>query len=491
MTAQTLPPHQQILDGTLRMFVAEGLMLPTGLLTVAFLTRGLGPESYGLYSLAAVIVSWLGWTVTSIYSRSAIKFVSEASDWHPIGSYVLRLSLAAGGGTALLVVLLAPTITDLLGAANLSSYLRLFAIEIVFVCLANGHKTILTGLGNFHARAVITSSHWVLRLILIVLFVELGFSLMGAVLGSVVAAFLELLISRCFIRPSLFLWGRFPLRHFWSTSLPLLLFVINMRLFDKIDLFALKILGGTAADVGIYAAAQNLTLVPGIFALAFSTPLLTILSQLLHSGRQQEAKDLARGAMRVVVLLLPFAGLCAGAAPEIVQFIFGPSFQAAAPLLTLLIFASLAVVMVSIVAAILTAAGKPNWTFSLTAPMLPASILGYWLLIPRLGSLGAAGVTTAVALAGSLTALWSIFQLWRVHLPMSTILRTLLVCAGSYLLASLWHSPGVWLMLKMVVLIPLIPFAYVVIGELGAIEVSLVKSTFRLRTSAGQIRENA
>lgn len=228
MTTQTLASHRQMLDGTVRIFIAESLMLPTGLLTVAFLTRSLGPEIYGIYSLAAVIVSWLSWTVTATYSHSAIKFVSEAPNQQMVGSFVLRFSLAAGCGTALLVVALAPIITDLLGVTNLSGYLRLFAVEIVFVCLANGHKTILTGLGNFHARAVITAGHWVLRLILIVFFVKLGLSLLGAILGSVVAAFLELLISRFFIRPSLFLQEHFPLRQFWSYSLSLFLFVINL-----------------------------------------------------------------------------------------------------------------------------------------------------------------------------------------------------------------------------------------------------------------------
>lgn len=140
MTTQPLPPRQQILDGTVRIFIADGLMLPTGLLTVAFLTRSLGPEVYGLYSLAAVIVSWLTWTVTSIYARSAIKFVSEAPNWQTVGSFVLRLSLVAGCGTTLMVVLLAPVISNLLGAAKLTGYLQLFAIEIVFVCLANSHK---------------------------------------------------------------------------------------------------------------------------------------------------------------------------------------------------------------------------------------------------------------------------------------------------------------------------------------------------------------
>jgi len=483
MTAPKLPPHQQMLEGTVRIFLAEGLMLPTGLLTVAFLTRTLGPETYGIYTLAAAIASWLGWTTTSIYSRSAIKFVSEASDWQTVGSFVLRLSLLAGCGAALLLVLLAPFIADLFDAATLSFYLQLFALEVLFISLSNGHKTILTGLGDFRARSIISSGHWLLRLVLIVLFVELGFSLAGAVLGSVVASFLELLISRFFIRPSLCVQGSFPLRRFWSYSLPLFLFVISMRLFDKLDLFALKMLGGAAADVGIYAAAQNLTLVPGIFAVSFSTPLLTIMTRMLHSGLQQEARDLASGAMRVVVLMLPFAGVCAGAAPEIVQFIFGPAFIPAARLLVVLIFASIALVMISIVAAILTAAGKPSWTISLTAPILPVSVLGYWLTIPRMGPLGAAWVTTVVAFVTCLAAMYLIFQLLRISVSPATILCSIVVCVGANVLASAWPAVGIWLLVKLSILCVAVCGVYLLIGELNLRDVALLRAAFGFQTS--------
>lgn len=48
-----------MLDGTLWIFLSEALVLPTGLLTAAFLTRRLGPEGYGLLTLASVLVAWM------------------------------------------------------------------------------------------------------------------------------------------------------------------------------------------------------------------------------------------------------------------------------------------------------------------------------------------------------------------------------------------------------------------------------------------------
>jgi len=48
-----------MLDGTIRVFLAEVLFLPSGLLTAAFLNRRLGPEGYGMFTKATTLVAWL------------------------------------------------------------------------------------------------------------------------------------------------------------------------------------------------------------------------------------------------------------------------------------------------------------------------------------------------------------------------------------------------------------------------------------------------
>jgi len=48
-----------MLDGTIRVFLAEVLFLPSGLLAAASLNRRLGPEGYGRFTKAATLVAWL------------------------------------------------------------------------------------------------------------------------------------------------------------------------------------------------------------------------------------------------------------------------------------------------------------------------------------------------------------------------------------------------------------------------------------------------
>lgn len=472
---------RQTLDGTVRVFLAEALLIPTGLATAAFLTRRLGPEGYGLFTLAATVVSWVEWSITSVFARATIKFVGEAEDWRPVGAAVTRLHLAASGGATLLLWLLAPPIAALLDAPVLTTYLRLFALDIPLFSLAHAHRNILVGIGSFRERALASAGRWIARLLLIVLLVEAGLSVPGAILGSIGASLVELVIGRFYVRPSLFRRSTFPARQLWGYAVPLFLFAMSLRLYDRLDLLMLKLLGGTVAQAGIYGAAQNLSLVPGIFALSFSPLLLATLTQVVRAGDGPRARAMGRDAMRVVIGLLPVAAMAAGAAPEIVKFVLGSMFLGAAPLLALLIFSALALLMISVATAILTAAGRPGWTFALAGPLVPLAIAGHLLLIPRLGAIGAALVTTLVALAGALAAVLAVYRLWRILPPAPTLVRSSLAGGLAYTLASLWPAPGFLLLVKLPAIGLIIALVLLLLGEFNAREVAAARTVLRWR----------
>src|SRR4030042_4523613 len=84
---------RRLVEGTVGVFLAEALVLPTGLLVAAFLTRRLGPEGYGLFVLSVTVVMWMEFTIASIFSRPTIKFLGESEDWEPIAVTVVRVYL--------------------------------------------------------------------------------------------------------------------------------------------------------------------------------------------------------------------------------------------------------------------------------------------------------------------------------------------------------------------------------------------------------------
>jgi O-antigen/teichoic acid export membrane protein len=475
------PAGSQLLGGTLSIFAAEALLVPVGVLTAAFLSRRFGPEEYGLLTLASVLVVWLESNVAAALSRPAIKLIGDAEDWHTVGSAVLRLYLLAGCGLGLLLWAISNPLAALFGEQALAGYLRLLAIDVPLFCLAQAHRSIIVGLGRFRERAFISASRWVARLLLVVVFVELNGAPASALWGSVCASLVELIICRLYVRPRLFAPAALPVRRLCGYALPLVASALCLSLYGRLDLLLLKALGRSAREAGIYSVAQNLALLPSLFSFAFAPALLSTLSRALRDGRERRARRIGREAMRAVLLLLPVAAITAGAAPELVLLIFGREFLPAATPLRLLIFGSLALLMIAVTTSVMTAAGKLNWTLHTAWPILLGALAGHLMLIPLAGAVGAALVTSAVACAGALMTVWLVYKLWRVAPSAGTLWRVAAVSVAAYALTALLPAPGFLLALKLAGAVLFALLALMLLGEFSAAEISSAWATLRRR----------
>ena len=474
----------RLLSGATWLTLAEALLLPTGFLTLTFLTRQLGADGYGLFALAASLMTWIEWGVNSVFSRTTIKFVSEAADHGAIATAVLRAQLGVSLLATLIVILAAPAIASLLHEPTLTNLLRLFALEIPLINLAQAHQNILAGLGRFGVRATATAVRWTARLLFIVCLVKMGFSISGAILGSLAAMLADLTICRCYVRPSL--WGpsKVPMQSLVGYAAPLFMSALAIRLYAKLDLFALKALGGSAEQAGIYAVAQNLALFGGIMSPALAPILISTISRLLSQGRVSQVKVLCRESMRVVALHIPFASLLLGSAWEIAPTLFGKVFASAAPLFGMLIFATIGTVMIAVASAILTASDKPQWTALLSVPMPMLALLGHWLLIPRLGAIGASATTLAVASLGALAGVAAIYLRWRVPPPGITFGRSCLIGLLAAIVANHWATPGGWLLLKLPILGLAIVGGFWLLGEFSAEDRAMLHAFLRRKGAA-------
>ena len=466
----------RLLEGTALITLAEALILPTGFLTLTFLTRQLGTDGYGLFALAATLVTWIEWGLNSVFSRTTIKFVSEADDPTEVSTAVIKAQLGCGLLAALCVVLAAPAIASLLHEPTLIPLLRLFALEIPLVNLAQAHQNILAGMSKFGARAAATAVRWIVRLVMMVALVSMGFSIVGAILGSLAAMLADLLVCRCYIRPSFWQRSAFPLSALAGYAAPLFLAAFSLRLYAKVDLIAFKALGGSAEQAGIYAVAQNLALFGGVMSPALAPVLIATLSRLLSQNQPEKVPLLSSAAMRVVLLHLPFAGLLIGSAAEIIPMLFGNPFLPAAPLFSLLLLSTIATVMVAVTSAILVASDRPRWTAFLAVPLPVLAIAGHWLVVPRYGALGAAMVTAIVSWLGAIAGILAVYARWRVLPAAMTILR----CAACGVLGAIathyWATPNLWLWAKLPLMALVMLLLLWQLGEISASDIKLFQS---------------
>ena len=308
---------KEVFGGSLRVFVAEAISLPTGLITAAFLARRFGPEGYGVFTLTMAIVAWLEWTLASLFARAAVKLIADADDWKPAGAIVLRMYAVSGLLGFAALWLFAVPLASLMHEPSLTRHLRVLSLDVPLFMVTQAHQQILVGSGAYARRAMVAAWRWTGRMVLVLVLVGAGMSIDGALVAIVGALVLELLAARRFVKPTFRGANAADARTMWTYAVPLFAAAISLRLFDKLDLFVLKALGGSATLAGLYGAAQNLTIIPNLVALSVTTLLLSTLSRAVRAGDMDGARTLATNAIRGVLVLLPFAGAAAGAATAI------------------------------------------------------------------------------------------------------------------------------------------------------------------------------
>ncbi|MEX5217029.1 MAG: lipopolysaccharide biosynthesis protein [Nitrospira sp.] len=433
-------------SGSALIFFADLLMVPTGLATVALLTRWLGPEGYGMFALAASLIAGVEWGLASILSRPTIHGLSHASDWRPVARTVLGWHLALAVAVLAVLWILSRPLAELLREPALFTYLALFACDLPFFLLAQAYRNILTGRGQFAARAVTGASRWLARLVLIVLAVEIGLSISAAIMASIGASLVELAIGRWAVGP-VGSAGASDGAMLKRIALPLVVSAASIMLISKMDLFLIKILGMPVEQAGLYAAAQNLAILPGILGQAVSAVLLSTLTRTKVEGRMAAFRQAAEQSLQVVLCLLPPVAMVAGAASGIALLCFGPAFQEAAPFVSVLMVGAMAQVFMGMLMAVLTANGDWHWTAAIGSALLLLALGGHLWSIPTWGSAGAAAVTSGTMLVGGVFAYVVAQSLRLVRLRIQSLGRALFLGALGWGLATIAPAGPVWLLL--------------------------------------------
>jgi O-antigen/teichoic acid export membrane protein len=472
-------------SGTVMVIAAEALAFPAGLLATILLTRHLPPSEYGALALALAGTAWLEWTVVSLFSRAAWKLIAEADNWPAVATAVVRAYLLASLPIALLVFAAADATANALRIPSLAPVLRVLAFEISIFVTAHAYRTVLIGRGLHRSRAAVTAARWTVRALLIAVGTLLGASLTGIAALIVLATTVELAVVRwraMSARRTAHLAARrdrttgpLNMRAFVVYAAPLAISAICLRLFDRIDIFALRMLGGSMESVAAYGVAQNLALGPGLFGSAFTPALIAALSYRLARGDHDGARQLSREALRAGFLLMPLILLTAGAAPQLIVLLFGPAYAAAAPLFALLLLGAAGTLLMALAGGLLVAAGKLRWTVALTAPLLLIAGVGHLLVIPRLGAVGAATVTAGTALAGAAGACAVAWSLLGTGIPLATLLRGVLLGGVAGWVASTWHVSGFAVLPALAALAVILGAAMCLAGELRSDERARLK----------------
>ncbi|MBN1314234.1 MAG: oligosaccharide flippase family protein [Anaerolineales bacterium] len=470
--------------GTIGLFAAHAMLLPVGWLVAGFLTRQLGPELYGIFSVTGSIILWVSNTGSKFFRGTTVKFIAEAQDWKWVGSTLVRAQLFTGLIATALLVIVAPFLSAWFNSPELTPFLRLFALQIPLLALVRSHQSLLMGRSAFGKATVLVFVYGLSRLVLVLALVGAGLSLNGGILATIGATLVQFVVARYFIRLPIFWRSGFPLRPLVNYALPLFLYSLAMSAFGRADLIAVKALAESSDAAGFYGAAQALIVPFGLFAASFSSPLLATLSGMFNRGQNDGFRLIAQQAMRLVLCLLPFGGAVAGAASEIAVLLYGHEFAPTGQLFALLIFASMANVMVVTTVGILTAAGRPNWPFALAGPLSLIFLAVLLAVTPRLGAAGAAATTAGMAWLVAGVLMLAVYRRCHVLPSTATIFRISLTTLITFFLSNNWRVTSFWFVAKLGVLGLVILAGLYLLGELQKRDVAFALSLSRRQKSS-------
>ncbi len=327
-------------------FLISGSALSTGILAISsiLVARFLGPELYGQYTLALVVPQLLFLFTDLGINQGIMKFTAslrvqgETTRLTQMIKYGLLLRAVIG--IAIFAVSFA--FADLFAAVflqrpDLAVYIRIASTAVVFQVIFTTAISAFVGFDKTEYHALALNIHAIAKTIISIALVLVGFSLTGALLGHaasyVIAAAAGALILVLMLREKEDRQEKSSVTDDLKTLIhygaPL---SISWVLIGLIPFYQNVILAmfTTDADIGNYKAAINFATLLGVLAISITTALLPAFSKLDALTRQETKAFFKAASKYTTMLIMPITTLIIMFSGEIVEIIYGSTYQSAA-----------------------------------------------------------------------------------------------------------------------------------------------------------------
>jgi O-antigen/teichoic acid export membrane protein len=380
-----------------------------GFCTRIFLARFLSEDSYGLLNLGLA-----GYSISTVFAslgtgRGIIRYVSyfkgrdEKSKIKGIIISAVKINLSV----ALLISVIVYLGSDWLSIhafhnPALSPILKIFSISIPFTILAGIFISTTIGFQDSRYSIYVHDiSENAIRLVTVAILLSLGFGVLGAVWGWVVAVMFTPFLAFFFLEKRVFPLLRLKLKaesmekELLSFSLPLLFVGFSGLILEWTDTLMLGYFT-TSWDVGIYNAAlptaRILQTIPSVFAVIF----MPVISELYRIGKFEEIKRIYTAVTKwILTLTMPIFLLFILFPLPVMRIIFGMGYVEGSSALVILSFGYVSSSLFGLTSPMLEAYGLTKMIMYSIFFGAIINIILNWYLIPMQGINGAAIATSS------------------------------------------------------------------------------------------------
>ncbi len=453
--------------GTILITAAKIWFMISGFGITYLVTRLISKEDFGLYRVAVGVVSIINAVIVTSTQQTVSKYISQEEEKaDSVKSKALKLQILVGGTAALGFFLLAPVIANYLNDERLTNYLRMaslitlsYSFYAVFIGYFNGQK-------KFLRQAMVDMAYSTFKISFIVLFVWLGFGVMGGIGGFALAA-VSVLALAAIVAGNRKRFGEVRISDLFKFQSFVLLFTLLLNLLQKVDLILVKALSSSDATIasinaGEYSAVLDIANITYQIIISITFVVFPLVSQSTFADEKEKTRTYISNTLRYSLMIMAvIATIFSANAKAILSLAFPTGYQGGSAALGIVAYGMLFFGMLYVLTTIISASGQPNVSLMIGAMTLAASALLNYLLIPAYGLTGAGTATTGAMLIGVVIASIYLFVKFKVLMPMISAVR-IIGCAGLvYAVSSGFSTTS-----KILILVKLVALGFLYIAAL-------------------------
>jgi O-antigen/teichoic acid export membrane protein len=423
-------------------FVSQVTTAVLGFIVTLYVAKALGTQGddvLGVYYVVIAAVIWLR-VISGLGVQTALK--KRLSGQSEEGRYLVA------GILIQLTILTVIAVALLLAEPFLRSYFRglplLWIIGVLFAAVMFKFVTnLLDGLHLVHVSSLLTPFERLVRSIIQIGAVFLGFTVAGLIAGYAIAAFIAALVGTVYVSRSVALptWRHVEdlvsyARFAWLSS-------VSHRTFAAMDTI---VLGIFVADgfIGVYEVAWNLASILAVFGSSVARSMFPAISQLAEEAELEVVAGLVTDSLRFAGVFLIPGVVGAWLLGTDVLRIYGPEFTKGGTILVLLVAARLVYVFQLQFVNALNAIDRPNLAFRVEAVFIVLNVGLNLVLVYRFGWYGAAIATAVSAGISLLFSYRAVASLLPVQLPFRDVGHQCLasLVMGGVLVVAIRTLPG-------------------------------------------------
>lgn len=375
-------------------FAGKILGTALGLVTIGMITRYLDREGFGYYTTIMGFLQFFAIMIDFGLTITTAQMLAH-NKWGEDKLFANLLSLRI---ISAIIFLLIGAVASLFFPypAFVKQGIFLMTLSYFFISL----NQIFLGFYQKELKLIYVSlaevGNRIFLLAGILLVTTLNYGLSGILFAIMISNFLQLLmlyfparkLQRIYIAIHRQVW-----KDIWSSTWPIALSIAFNLLYLKTDIIVLSVFR-SPEEVGLYGAAYKVVEVLMNFPIIFAGILLPLLTRFWKAQQKQEfAHLIQQGFDAMSLFALPMAVGTIFVASDLMALIAGESFRDSGLLLQLLIFATATIFLGAVFSHAIVALNKQKatiWVYALAAAI---GVTGYFIFIPKYGSIAAAAFT--------------------------------------------------------------------------------------------------